>query len=148
MVKEYRRRLQNIVETTNIDTGEQFQTKKEYSVKVETEEFYFTFIEAIGFMHNIKSEVDVLAILCINSEFNTGKCFLTSERRKIFADYLGITVKGFNTSLKRLCDKGAIKNNGGTIEINPLYLWKGSVAERNKILKERGLELKINFQGE
>lgn len=145
LMKEYSKRLKVLTETTSTETGELVEVKKEFNIKVESAEFYFTFIEAVAFIHNIKAEFAVLAILCMNSEFNTGRCFLSPERRKAFAEELKLTIKGLNSSIHRLEKKGAIKNVGGTIEINPLYLWKGSVAERNKILKEQGLELKIKF---
>ena len=145
MVKEYSKKLKYISESIDTATGETVEIRKQFAIKVESAEFYITFIEAIAFIHNIKGEFTVLAILCMNSEFNTGKCFLSSERRKIFADTLGLKITGFNSSLHRLEKKGAITNNQGTIEINPLYLWKGSVEERNRILKEQGLELNIKF---
>lgn len=148
MIKEYSKRLKNTSKSINTDTGEVIEIEKTFNVKVESAEFYFTFIEAVSFIHNIKAEFPVLAILCINSEFNTGQCLLTSYRRIEFAKQLNLTVKGFNSAIYRLAKKGAIINNGGTIEINPLYLWKGSVMQRNKILKEQGLELSIKFKSE
>lgn len=102
MKKEYTKRLKYTSETINTDTGEVVEVKKEFNVKVETAEFYFTFIEALAFIHNIRAEFPVLAILCMNSEFNTGKCYLTGERRKIFADDLKLSVKGFNSAVFRL----------------------------------------------
>lgn len=148
MVKEYSKTLKYTTESIDTSTGEVVEIRKQFAVKVETAEFYITFIEALAFIHNIKGEFPVLAILCMNSEFNTGNCFLTSDRRKIFAETLGLKSSGFNSALHRLEKKGALKNNGGTIEINPIYVWKGSVEERNKLLKEQGLELSIKFKSE
>lgn len=143
---KFKKRLKNTTETVNTETGEIIQTSKEFNIVVKTETFYFTFIEAISFIHNIKSEFPVLAMLCMNSEFNTGNCYLNPQRRKEFAQQLDMTTANFNMALYRLEKKGAIKNNRGTVEINPLYLWKGSIEERNKTLREKGLDIRINFK--
>lgn len=142
------KRLKVSTEITNASTGELVESKKVFNVKVESAEFYITFLEIVSFIHNIKGEFPLLAILCMNSEFNTGKCFLSADRRKIFAEQLGLTSGGFRSALFRLEKKGAIKNNNGTIEINPLYLWKGSVEERNKALKQKGIEVNFKFRSD
>jgi hypothetical protein len=94
------------------------------------------------------TELQVLSVLCINAEFNKGVCLLTSNRRKEFCEQLGITANSFGVCLARLSKRGLITNNAGNIEINPICFWKGSIDERNKLLKNNKLEISIKFKAQ
>lgn len=150
MVKTYNKHIEWKTESVNTETGELIETKKTVTVKTNTDDFYFIFIEAIGYMIGVSNgtELQVLSVLCINAEFNKGICLLTSNRRKEFCEKLGITVNSFGVCLARLAKRGLITNNSGNIEINPICFWKGSIDERNKLLKDNKLELSIKFKGQ
>jgi hypothetical protein len=149
-MKQFNKHIEWKTEFVNTETGEAIEQKKTVTVKVNTDNFYFTFIEAIGYLIGVTSgtELQVLSILCINAEYNKGICLLTSQRRKEFCNQLNITPNTFGICLSRLAKKGLITNNAGNIEINPICFWKGSIDERNKLLKDKGLELKIKFSNQ
>ncbi len=149
-MKAFNKTLQWKEESVNTETGEVIQSTKSVSIKVNTDNFYFTFIESIGYLIGISNgtELQILSLLCINAEYNKGTCLLTPQRRKEFCEKLNITANTFGVCLSRLAKKGVIRNNNGDIEINPICFWKGSIDERNKILKDKGLDLNIKFKGE
>lgn len=134
-------------ESVNTETGEVVETKKSVNIKHNTADFYMTFIEAIGYIVGITNgnELQVLSILCSHAEYNKGICYLSSGRRKEFCIELNMNPNTFNVCLSRLTKRGIIKNINGDIEINPVCFWKGSIDERNKLLKAQGLELNIKF---
>jgi hypothetical protein len=149
-MKSFNKTLQWKEESVNTETGEVVQSTKSVSIKVNTDNFYFTFIESIGYLIGISNgtELQILSLLCINAEYNKGTCLLTSQRRREFCNALSITPNTFGVCLSRLVKKGVIKNVNGNIEINPICFWKGSIEERNKLLKDKGLDLNIKFKGE
>lgn len=149
-MKTFNKHIEWKTESINTETGELIETKKTVTVKTNTDNFYFTFIEAIGYLIGVSSgtELQVLSILCVNAEYNKGICLLTANRRKEFCEQLQLNVNTFGICLSRLSKKGLITNNAGNIEINPICFWKGSIDERNKLLKDNKLEISIKFKGQ
>lgn len=149
-MKEINRPVSWTKRIVNTDTGEIVEESKTFTVKTQTDDFYFTFIDAIGYLIGVKNgtELNILSLLCINAEFDKGICMLPSIRRKEFCEMLEITPNSFGVYLSRLSKKGLIKNNSGSIEINPICFWKGSIKERNKLLRDNKLEISIKFKSE
>jgi len=149
-MKSFNRTLEWKTESVNTETGEVVEHRKSVKIKVNTDNFYFTFIESISYIIGITNgtELQILSLLCVNAEYNRGICLLTPQRRKDFCEQLGVNSNTFGVALSRLAKKGLIKNDSGNIEINPICFWKGSIDERNKLLKDKGLELNIKFKSE
>jgi hypothetical protein len=127
--------------------GKAIHTIKSFNVKSTSEKFYMTFIEHVSPLFNISSPVErkVLDVLCCNAEFNIGKVIISSEKRTLICDSLGISHQTFNNTLVKLKKMRLISGERGVYEINPMIFWKGTTDEREKLLKEGGLELRIKF---
>ena len=133
------------------ETGEwsEMTTSKTFAIPVNEEEFYMTFIKNLSSILNLNSftEVKVLVRLCEIAEFNTGKVSLTAGKRTEFIESLSINKAYLSSSIKSLINKGLLKGDKGEYQINPLVFWKGSLKERNALIKENGgvMNVKIDF---
>jgi hypothetical protein len=139
-------RLKN--ETVEIGPdGKAIHTIKSFNVKAPSAKFYMTFIEHVAPLFKISSPLDrkILDQLCCNAEFNIGKVIISSEKRTEICSTLGISHQTFNNSLVKLKKMRLISGERGVYEINPMIFWKGTTDEREKLLKEGGLELRIKF---
>ena len=142
-------KLRHIEERVDTATGEIRTITKTFSVKSKNkEDFFMVFLSGLNAISSLSrpSDIKVLAILCSNAEFNTGKVKLTSADRKEATDRLGIKSQSFSNSLKRLRDVGLLEGERGEYEINPQCFWKGTTDERNKLLRERSAELILKFK--
>lgn len=131
------------------EKGEVITTSKSYSIKTSSEAFYMIFIDHMAWFFKISciTDIRILAKMCSMAEFNTGKVRITSQDRKEILDSLiGITTQNFSHSLNRLKKGGLITGDKGSYEINPKIFWKGTTDQRNKLLKEQGLEINIKFK--
>ena len=130
------------------DWSEMTQSKT-FAIPVNEEEFYMTFIKNLSSILNLNSftEIKVLVKLCEMAEFNTGKVSLTAGKRNEFIELLSINKAYLSSSIKSLINKGLLKGEKGEYEINPLVFWKGSLKERNALIKENGgiMKVKIDF---
>jgi|ERR1051325_1059634 predicted transcriptional regulator len=148
---EYKKRIQDL---SNTITKDEFgrvittETRKTFSVKIDQDEFYMSYIEQMSGFFKLTSATDIkiLTIICGYAEFNTGKVNLTTIRREEICDTLSIKNSQISRSLKSLKDKGLISIRKDELEVNPMVFWKGTNETRNKMLKESGLEIKIKFQ--
>lgn len=142
---------ETIRQIKNKDTGEweEMTTSKTFAIPVNEEEFYMTFIKNLSSILNLNSftEVKVLVKMCEIAEFNTGKVSLTTGKRNDFMEELSINKAYLSASIKSLIMKGLIRGNKGEYQINPLIFWKGSLKERNALIKENGgiMNIKIDF---
>lgn len=120
---------------------------KSFNTKTKSDKFYMTFIEHVSPLFNISSPVErkVLDVLCCGAEFNIGKVIISSERRTEICDTLGISHQTFNNTLVKLKKLKMISGERGVYEINPMIFWRGTTDEREKLLKNGGLELRIKF---
>lgn len=149
-MKSFNKTIEWKESSTNKETGEQVETFKSVSVKVNTNTFYFTYIESISWIIGVTNakELQVLSIICLHAEYNKGVCLLPPDRRKEFCEKLEMNSNTFGVCLSRLVKRGLLRNSGGVVEINPICFWKGTNDERDKLLKEQGLELRIKFKSE
>lgn len=123
---------------------------KEVTVKTKTsEQFYMVYIECVAPLLKITSGNDagVLSCLCTMMEYNTARVYLNADRRKEICDRIGIVNSVLSRSLASLRNLSLITGGeGGTYEINPYIFWKGNTADREKLLRNEGLTLKIKFK--
>ena len=133
---------QKVVDTT---TGEVIEvtTQKIYSIKVNSDKFFMTFIEMIAPVYKLKSLSDLKLMIkfCEIAEYNTGKVNISSSLRKEICQQLEMSTNSFSISLKSLKDKRLITGDKGTYIINPEIYWKGTIDVRSSMMKN----LKISF---
>lgn len=138
-------------EQTHVDqeTGEIYTTSKTFSVKVNQDEFYMTYIENMAGFFNLKSlvEIKVLTKFCIMAEYNIGRVLLPSGERTKLIEFLGISSQQLSNAIKHLKDNGLLEGDKGTYFINPLVFWKGRNDTRNELLKSGKLTLNVEFGG-
>lgn len=138
-----------INETTTVDqsTGEVLTTSKKFAVKIDSEEFYMTFVSCIAPLFKLKSAIDIklLIWLCKEAEFNTGRVLITPEVRiQLLSDLDDISSTQVSKSLASLSKKELIKGTRGTYYINPLIFWKGHIDTRKDYMRNYS-NFVINF---
>lgn len=69
-------------------------------------------------------------------EYNTGKIYLTAERRKEIMKKIGISKTTLSNSIKGLCDAGIIIGSRNDYTINPHVFWFGDSKGRNELIRE------------
>lgn len=136
-------------EETRVEKDGIITITKNFSTKTSSEAFFMCFIDNLSGFFKITCNTDckVLAMLCSMAEFNTGKVKLTiTDRRNLLNSIEGLSTQNLSNSLGRLKKLGLIAGDKGDYEINPKAFWKGTTNERNRILKNEGLEVNIKFQ--
>lgn len=149
--------MKRIVKTTNTRILDEnglervVTTEKTMVHKVETEAFFMTFINYVGWQYDIKSDTakSVLSRLMELAEFNTGKVMLSPGERKRIIERLGISRVGLYKALNQLLSVGAIAKvydtNTATGEvseargeymINPEMFWRGELSKRGELIVE------------
>jgi hypothetical protein len=128
--------------------GRQIVTVKSFNSRTTTDKFYMTFIEHVSPLFKINSPVErkVLDVLCCGAEFNTGKVIISSARRDEICNSLAINKQTFNNTIVKLKKAKLISGDRGVYEINPNIFWKGTTDQREKLLREGGIELNIKFR--
>ena len=143
-------KLRHIQETIDRTTGEIITVQKTFSIKSgSVEEFYITFLGGLNAICALSrpSDIKTLALMCAKAEFNTGIVRLSSGIRSEMCEKLGgISQQGFSNSIGRLKAAGLISGKGGDYEINPHCFWKGTTDERNKLLKNRKMDILLKFK--
>ena len=133
---------------TNTSTGEVTTIQRIFNTKVEsTEEFYLTFVQVMATLMKVKSmnDIKVLTHLCVMMKYDENRVDLSVQTRKEMCDILGMHTNHVSNSLKSLKDLEIITGEKGTYFVNPVFFWKGTKATRDKLIKEKGLELRIEF---
>lgn len=122
-----------------------YVNKKEL-VKVDIEPFFFTYSKQILALYGLSifnATTKVLWKLLEIAEWNTGKVYMTSVRRKEILNICGISETSFKRAIKELVEIGVITKEGTTYTINSVMFWKGDREARNKLIKEA--QLKVTF---
>lgn len=131
------------------DTGE-VMDEKTISYIVENEkDFYITYCKVLGLLKDMKlGEIKTLAWLVSTSHFNNNMVVVTSGVKKKIALEMGISISAVNNAMSPLVEKEILYRDAdsssrrdGVYYIHPEYYWKGSLAERKKMLRI-ALELK------
>lgn len=137
-------------ETTHVDkeTGEVLVSSKTYSINVNQDEFYMTFIENMAGFFKLKSVVDikVLTKFCIMAEYNTGKVVLSAAERKELVTFLDISIQQLTNSINNLKKNALINGEKGTYKLNPLVFWKGKNDVRNGLIKDNKVNITFDFE--
>lgn len=139
----------SITTETNKDTGEITETEKSVTVSTSSgDKFFMTFLENMSSFYNINcvTDVKVLAKMCSMAEYNTYHMFMPPARRKEIMQELKINTQTMSNALTRLKGIGMVSGSDGMYEINPIVFWKGSTKERDRLLKTKGIEIKIKFK--
>lgn len=132
---------------TNIETGEQFESVKQFFVEVKGDNFYITYIDSISGFLKIRNSRDMrtLAILCCMADFNTGEVSISPAKRKVIIKELGITTQTMSNIITRLRKLDLISGDDGEYMINPKCFWKGKSSDREHILNTTGAHFKLTF---
>ncbi len=142
------KKLQHIEETLDRTTGELKTVRKTFAVKSKTkQEFFMVFLSGLNALCKLTrpSDIKILACLCDQAEYNTGRVRLISDDRQKIMDKLGIKPQAFSNSLARLKKNGLLEGNRGDYEVNPQHFWKGETNERERLLKERRAEITFKY---
>lgn len=137
-------------EVVDRETGEIVltETSKCFTKKVDSELFYMTFIEYMSPLYNIKSDTakSILNYLCMLAEFNEGKVYLTTNKRKTLCSDLDISTTSLTNNLKLLKKANLISGSNGDFIINPQIFWKGSVDTRRQLLQDAKIKITFNIE--
>lgn len=137
-----------LTEVVDRETGEVVQSElsKTYSTKVKEDAFYMTFIDYISPFYKLNSDNarKILVWMCEHAEWNTGKVSLTAASRAQMAEEINICPNTITNNLKKLKDLELIYGERGEFQINPQIFWKGELAVRRQMLKDK--ELQVTFQ--
>jgi hypothetical protein len=143
-------KLQHIEKKLDANTGELVTLTKTFAVKsVNKEEFYITFLSGLNALCELSrpSDIKVLALMCSKAKFNTGVVNMSAgDRKEIMEKLGGISTQAFSNSISRLKKAGLISGDRGDYELNPHCFWKGTTDERNKLLKDKRMDLLVKFK--
>ena len=143
------RKLKNVTEHVDTTTGEVVSISKTFTVKSNnTEEFFITFLSGLNAICELSrpSDIKVLALMCAKAEFNTGSVRLSAGDRKEIMDKLGCSAQAFSNSLSGLKKASLVSGGRGDYEINPHCFWKGTTDERNRLLRDKHMDLLLKFR--
>ena len=123
---------------------------KEYSkvvdvVKNEVEPFFLTYSREILALYGksiFNATTKVLWKLLEIAEYNTGKVYVTTERRNNVMSVCGISRASYDRAVRELVEADIMTKEGNTYTIHENMFWKGDRDERKKLLNAR---LKISF---
>lgn len=137
-------------EITDPETGETkiIETAKEYSYKVDEDNFYMTFIDYIAPFFKLRSEnaKNLLVWMCKHAEFNTGRVLLsTGIRAQIRKDLNIINNNTITNNLRMLKKYKLIEGEQGVFYINPQIFWKGETNVRRKLLTTEDIKIKFSI---
>lgn len=136
-------------ELIDYETGEAriIETSKFQSERIHADQFYITFFKYMQNYLKIKSAKTVFLIseLCARAEWNTGKVLLPSGVKKEICSKIELDYHNISKHLKILESLGLIKKeDGGVYCINPKIFWKGTMADREKLLG-RNYDFNVEF---
>lgn len=133
---------------TNATTGEIVTVEKTGIVKTTGDKFFMSFIHSISGFYELQSVIDtkLLIKLCEHAEFNTGKVFFSTDRRRAACEEFNCSNQSITNSIARLKQKNFISGERYEFMINAEIFWTGKMAERTKLLKQNKLRYVIEFQ--
>lgn len=132
------------------ETGEilTIETQKVFTTKVTDDEFYMTFLKFIAPLYELTSNkvIGLLSWMLSRAEFNTGVVTLTTADRRKITEELGIANNTISNYLKALKDKKLISGEKGRFTINPQIFWKGELAARKQLLKDKNIKITFGIE--
>lgn len=144
MSKYITRRVKN--ERKDPKTGDVLEyTDRQEVIKTEVEPFFLTYSREILALYGksiFNATTKVLWKLLEIAEYNTGKVYVTTERRNSIMDVCGISRASYDRAVRELVEADIMTKEGNTYTIHENMFWKGDRDERKKLLNAR---LKITF---
>lgn len=133
-------------EITDPVTGEiRSYTDRVEVVKNEVEPFFLTYSREILALYGksiFNATTKVLWKLLEIAEYNTGKVYVTTERRNNIMSACGISRASYDRAVRELVEADIMTKEGNTYTIRENMFWKGDRDERKKLLNAR---LKVSF---
>lgn len=133
-------------ENQDPETGEiTAYTERVEVIKNEMEPFFLTYSREILALYGksiFNATTKVLWKLLEFAEYNTGKVYITTERRLDIMNVCGISRASYDRAVKELVEAEIIKKEGNTYTMRADMFWKGDRTERKKLLTAR---LKVSF---
>lgn len=125
------------------ETGEQLDEKTVSYIVENEKDFYITYCKVLGLLKDMKlGEIKTLAWLVSTSHFNNNMVVVTSGVKQKIANDMDISVSAVNCALAPLVEKNILYRDSdsssrrdGVYYIHPEYYWKGSLTERNRVLR-------------
>jgi hypothetical protein len=138
----------NIAETEYYSDGGIKREWKRFNMKINKENFFMTYIDAVSSLWNLRSINDrnVLDLLCSFANYNNGIVSLSTKKRKDIIDKLKISQQTLTNSLANLKNLNIITGNNGEFIINPNLFWKGNDEERLKLLNKGNWSLVVTIE--
>lgn len=139
--------------TVNPDTGEMIITdvQKTHVVTLQDKDkFFMVYLGMLQSFYQIKYVKDVMLLVKFAelADYNTGQMDLSTKLRLEICQELDIKASNLSATIKRLVDLKLLLGEKGSYTLNAGLFWKGDAKTREKVMKERGLELTIKFQME
>ena len=135
-------------EYVNPETGEvqEIEIEKTFTYKISPDQFYMIFLGHFSTQLGLKSNTakNLLMWFCEHAEFNTGKVLLPTAIRKELCETLNISSTNLANNIRLLKNANLITGSNGVFIINPQIFWKGDITTRNKILRDK--EMQISFK--
>ena len=144
MSKYATRRVKNKV--FDPETGEiREYTDRTEVIKNEVEPFFLTYSREILALYGksiFNATTKVLWKLLEIAEYNTGKVYVTTERRNNIMSVCGISRASYDRAVRDLVEAEIMEKEGNTYTIRHDMFWKGDRDERKKLLNAK---LKVTF---
>lgn len=144
MSKYITRRVKN--ERKDPKTGEVLEyTDRQEVIKNEVEPFFLTYSREILALYGksiFNATTKVLWKLLEIAEYNTGKVYVTTERRNSIMEACDISRASYDRAVRELVEADIMSKEGNTYTIRENMFWKGDRDERKKLLNAR---LKVTF---
>lgn len=127
----------------DLDSGEVVDEKTIRYVVENEKDFYITYCKVLGLLRGMKlAEIKTLAWLVSNTSYNSNMVVVTSGVKLKISKEMDISPSAVNNALLPLVEKGILyrdldrgSKRDGVYYIHPEYYWKGSLAERNRMLR-------------
>jgi hypothetical protein len=106
-----------------------------------------TFLGYFSAQLGLKSNTarNVLLWFCEHAEFNTGRVLLPTALRKELCETLNISSTNLANNIKLLKQFNLVTGKDGVFIINPHIFWKGDIATRNKVLKDKKIQISFKI---
>ena len=144
MSKYTTRRVTNQI--ADSETGEiKEYTERVDVIKNELEPFFLTYSREILALYGksiFNATTKVLWKLLEFAEYNTGKVYVTSERRKEIMEICSISRASYDRAIRELVEAEILSKEGSTYTIASNMFWKGDRDVRKRLL---GARLMVSF---
>ena len=134
-------RLKNETTQTDLLSGRRVTTSKTYNIKMpEQDSFYMSYFKNMGSFHQLTKGIDfnVMTTMCEMAVYNTGEILIPIQTRLALIKKLSISSSQLSRSIAKLKELDLILGDKGRYFINPAIFWKGTNAERQKLLDAGG----------